>query len=114
MMCIESFPEPYANCCFITDTKLYLSVFHNTTFTHYHCIYETETKTVLGKIFSQEINCSKSNFPYQAFYDLVKNEVYQFYRQGQAYIIDVELTQVEEVTKEADGAEDDQAEGGDP
>lgn len=50
---------------------------------------------------------SKINFPYQAFYNPDLNEVYQFYRQGQAFIIDVELTQVEEVTKEADGAEND-------
>ena len=75
-MCIDSFPEPFANCCFIIDTKLYLSVFHNTTLTHYHFIYETETKTVLTKVYNHELDCSKKNFPYKAFYNPDLNEIY--------------------------------------
>lgn len=41
-MCHNSFPDPYTNCTFISETRLYISVFHNYDLVHYHFIYDLE------------------------------------------------------------------------
>lgn len=36
------------------------------------------------------MNCTKKNFPYKSFYNIERHEIYSFYRQGQAMIIDAD------------------------
>ena len=50
MMCTHTLPDPFGNCCFITDTQLYICVFHNWTLTHYHFVYDMEQRTLIGNI----------------------------------------------------------------
>ena len=40
-MPIEGFPEPFANCCFVSDDNLYVCVFYTYTQTHHHLIWDT-------------------------------------------------------------------------
>ena len=81
-MCVDTLPEPFANCCFMRDSKIYVSVFSTTTLTHYHFIYDFKDRIVVGKISNKVLDCTKRNFPCKAFFNHEKNEIYQFYRQG--------------------------------
>ena len=33
---IEEFPEPFINCCFVNDDKIFVQLFHNHYMIHYH------------------------------------------------------------------------------
>mmetsp|Transcript_801 Transcript_801/g.1008 ORF Transcript_801/g.1008 Transcript_801/m.1008 type:complete len:398 (-) Transcript_801:899-2092(-) len=86
-MAIEGFPDPYITCAFVGDDKIFINLFHNYTFTHYHFVYDIRRKAIDGQVVSRNIDCSKKNFPYKCFYNDEKNEIYSFYRQGQSFII---------------------------
>lgn len=92
-MCNQDFPDPYVTCCFVTKTLLFVNLFHNYTLTHYHFLYNTETRKIIGgpdgKPVTKKLDCTKKNFPYKSFYNEERNEVYAFYRQGQAFTISV-------------------------
>jgi hypothetical protein len=45
-MCIQTFSDPFINCCFVTDDVVYVQLFHNATLTHYHFLYNLETKQI--------------------------------------------------------------------
>ena len=81
-MCVDSFPDPYAVCCFITDELVFVSVFHNPTLTHCHFVWDSRSRKVVGEVCKRTIGRSQRNFPYKAFYNDEKHEVYVFYRQG--------------------------------
>ena len=85
-MCNQSFPDPFITCTFLDAKKIFINLFHNYSFTHYHFIYDLE-KRQAGKVSSRVLTCTKKNFPYKCFYNDEKNEIYSFYRQGQAFII---------------------------
>jgi len=79
-MCIPGFPDPFINCAFITDSRLFIVLFHNHSLTHYHFIYDMDKKQLVGKVNELKMDCSKKNFPYKTFYNETANEVYCFYR----------------------------------
>lgn len=95
------FPDPFITCCFIDLEKLFVNLFHNYTLTHYHFVWDIKNRKLIGKpqtnskgerIGDAPIkhvipDCNKKNFPYKCFYNDEKNEVYSFYRQGQAFCI---------------------------
>jgi len=43
---------------------------------------------MIGQKVERVMQCTEKNFPYKSFYNEEKNEIYSFYRQGQAFIID--------------------------
>ena len=86
-MCNQTFPDPFITCTFINSDKIFVNLFHNYDMKHYHFIYDLNRKGVDGDINHMELNCTKKNFPYRCFYNDEKNEIYSFYRQGQALII---------------------------
>ena len=90
VMCIQTFPDPFITCTFITDDKIFINLFHNATLTHYHFIYDTKARAVVGSIQERKLECTRKNFPYKCFYNDERNEIYSFYRQGQALIIDAD------------------------
>ena len=67
--------------------KVYVSLFHGGTRTHYHFIWDTISKEMSGKIVSHKMTGSLKNFPFKSFYSEEKDEIYTFYRQGQAFTI---------------------------
>lgn len=83
-MVYPGFPDPSVTCTFVGDTKIFINLFHNPTLTHYHFIYDFKEKAIFGEITSIVMNSNKKNFPYKCFYNDDKNEVYSFYRQGEA------------------------------
>ena len=93
-MCNEAFPNPYITCCFLTDTLIFVSFFHNYSLTHYHFIYDVETRHFIGDeegyLVSKQIDCSKQNFPYKCFFNDLRNQIYVFYRQGQVFTINAD------------------------
>ena len=86
-MAIEGFPDPFANCCFVSDELLYVCLFNTETTTHYHFLWSMTKRRVQGRVASQEVNGQKKNFPYKSYYNDEKKEIYTFYRQGQSFII---------------------------
>jgi hypothetical protein len=49
-MCIQTFSDPFINCCFVTDDVVYIQLFHNATCTHYHFLYNLEEKIIQGDV----------------------------------------------------------------
>jgi hypothetical protein len=49
-MCNNDFPDPFITCTFITDDKLFVNLFHNHSFTHYHFIYDIKSRSVVGNV----------------------------------------------------------------
>jgi len=86
-MCNPDFPDPCMVCCFITDTQLFVNVFHNKLLCHYHFIYDTKKNEIVSAIQQMEIDCSRKNFPQKCFYNAEKSQIYIFYRQGQSFTI---------------------------
>lgn len=87
-MCNQSFPDPFITCAFINNDKIFVDLFHNFDLKHYHFIYDLKAKNIVGKPVEFVIpDSTKKNFPYNCFYNDEKNEIYSFYRQGQAFVI---------------------------
>lgn len=77
-------------CCFLTTSRLFINLFHNGSLTHYHFIYNTDSRRIEGSPQSVVLECSKKNFPYRCFFNDERNEVYSFYRQGQSFMVDAD------------------------
>jgi len=86
-MAIQGFADPFINCAFISDSLLFVALFHNYSLTHYHFAYDMDAKRLVGKVTSFKMDCSKKNFPYKCFYNEDLKEVYCFYRQGHSLIV---------------------------
>ena len=79
-MVYPGFPDPSITCTFVADNKVYINLYHNPTLTHYHFVYDTTARSVVGKVISIVLDSNKKNFPYKCFYSEDRNEVYSFYR----------------------------------
>lgn len=44
----DDLPDPFITSCFVTDTKIFVALFHGYTQTHYHFIYDLSTKSIIG------------------------------------------------------------------
>jgi hypothetical protein len=97
-MANADFPDPFITCCFISDEKIFVNLFHNYSLTHYHFIWDLKKRRLIGKpsinkkgqdsaVSKKICDCNTKNFPYKCFYNEEKNQVYSFYRQGQAFCI---------------------------
>ena len=87
-MAIDQFNEPYACCCFVDDSTVFISLFHNFSMKHYHFLLDIETKQVVGDVVSMEMENLKKNYPIKCFYNKDKEQIYTLYRQGESFIID--------------------------
>ena len=87
----DDFQDPFITCSFVTDECLFVNLFYNKECDHYHFIWDTVSRQIHGpvKVKLGKI-CSRKNFPIGCFYNFDKNEIYSFYRQGQAFTIDPE------------------------
>lgn len=84
----NEFPYPFATCNFVTDTRIFISVFYNYDRSHYHLIWDTKKRRMIGEPQKYTLDCNMKNFPNKSFYSEEKDEIYLFYRQGNAFIID--------------------------
>jgi len=87
-MCNADFSDPFVTCTFISDDRIFISLFYSYAYTHYHFIYDLTTRKLVGNFDKMVLTCTIKNFPYKSFYNPEKNEVYTYYRQGQAFIVD--------------------------
>lgn len=96
----DDLPDPFIVCCFVGDTKVFVALFHGYTQTHYHFIWDLSTRTIIGDTLNDsgggsitdaavthKLDTSNKNFPYKCFYSEEKDQIYVFYRQGQAFSI---------------------------
>lgn len=68
-MAISGFPDPYITCAFIDDERIFINLFYNYEYTHYHFIWDTTNRKILGEVVTKKLVCSKKNFPYKCFYN---------------------------------------------
>ena len=87
-MPVENLDEPYISATFLNSNLVFVALFHNQLMMHYHFMYNTKEKKMF-KIRSLKMEHSPLNFPAKVFYSDEKNQVYVFYRQGQAFSINV-------------------------
>lgn len=57
-MPISGFPDPFVVCCFISDNKLMVALFHNKTKMHYHFIYDDSKKKIESEIVQMKMDCT--------------------------------------------------------
>lgn len=94
-MPIDNFPDPFITCVFVTDTLIFVNLFHNKMKKHFHFFYHTDTKEIstrgeMGQFTELDFTDSNDkNFPVKAFYNSEYNEIYSFYRQGQSFRVPV-------------------------
>ena len=86
-ICNEMFPEPFATCCWVTDDQVFVDMFYNYGKMHYHLIFDIRERQLIGDFSSYKMTCNLKNFPYKSFYSDTRNEIYSFYRQGQAFLV---------------------------
>jgi hypothetical protein len=91
--------DPFIGCNFVGEDRVYVNFFHNHSRTHYHFIWDIENRKVIGKKepgldgdlpITHKIDCSIKNFPYKSFYNPDKAQIYAFYRQGEAFVINAD------------------------
>ena len=86
----QDLSDPFITCCFVGNDKVFVSLFHGGSMTHYHFIWDTITRSVIGmndptlgeQAVSHKMSGSTQNFPFKSFYSEEKDEIYTFYRQG--------------------------------
>lgn len=49
-MAISGFPDPYINCCWVGDDRIFVSLFYNYDLTHYHFIWNVNDRRIDGRI----------------------------------------------------------------
>jgi len=86
-MCNQTFPDPFITCTFITNETIYINLFANAELKHIHFIYDIKNQCMVGQKQEKIMVCTEKNFPYKCFFNEEKEEIYSFYRQGQAFII---------------------------
>ena len=79
--------EPFVSCCFMSDNKIFINLLYYYDKTHYHFFYDYEKREVCGQVVKMDLKNGQSNFPFRCFYNDEDDEVYSFYRQGEAFII---------------------------
>jgi hypothetical protein len=85
-MCNQSFPDPFITCTFLDSTKIFVNLYHNFDRKHFHFVFDTNVRKPAG-LASFVMDSNLKNFPYKCFHNPDLNEIYSFYRQGQAIIV---------------------------
>ena len=62
------FEDPFINCCFVTDSVVFVSLFLNFEQMHYHFLWDISLMKMLSAPVSLRLDCSKKNFPFRSFY----------------------------------------------
>lgn len=83
----QGFDDPYITATFCNNNLcIFVNLFHNSSLTHYHFIYEIESDEMCC-IQKYYMGGSEKNFPYKCFFNEDDQMIYSFYRQGQAFMI---------------------------
>lgn len=97
----DDFQDPFITCCFITNDLLFVNFFYTKERAHFHFVWDQELREIHGPVkVKMGSICSSKNFPIKCFYNFEKNEIYSFYRQGQAFSVVPETLdyRVEQIT----------------
>ena len=85
--------DPFINIDFIDDQSMFVSLFHNKSLTHWHFIYNFREKKIQGEPVSFVMEkSSKENYPINSYYNNKKKEFYVFYREGESFIIQKDIS----------------------
>ena len=77
---IFSFHDPFATCCFIDESWLFVAVYHNQSNEHHQFFYNWKTKETRRKSHMNLDDSSELNFPFRSFYSPAEGEVFTIYR----------------------------------
>jgi len=61
----EELPDPFINCAFISDERIFVALYHGYSRTHYHFVWNT-TKKAMEEVVAVEVkleDSSTKNFP---------------------------------------------------
>jgi len=83
-MPVDNFADPFITCTFIDDQHLFVNLYHSASCVAHTFVYNYETK-VVSSHQAIKMQSNTQNFPYKCFYSAEENEVYSFFRQGQAF-----------------------------
>lgn len=86
-MCLTGSPDPFIVCCFVTDELIFVNLYHNYSKTHYHFFFDITSNEISGLVAQCQIDNYACNFPLKCMYNDEDEEVYSFYKQGEAFII---------------------------
>ena len=89
----QDLADPFITCCWVGMDKVYVALFHGGTMTHYHFMWDVNERKLIGmndvtlgeQAVSHKMSGARQNFPFKSFYSEEKDEIYTFYRQGQAF-----------------------------
>lgn len=91
----DNFPYPMMDACFIQNQNLFVNVFHNSLHRVYTFRYSILQKRIVNgtiKQFDMEKKSGSSrNFPIGTFFDEKLGKVFFFFRQGEAFHMDLDL-----------------------
>ena len=87
---VNGIHDPIINACFIDDSLIFVNLFHKTTTTNWHFIYNFREDKIIGNPVPTKMDCPSLNFPVSNFYDQHKNVVYCFYRHGESFTIPID------------------------
>jgi hypothetical protein len=45
-MAIEDFSDPFMTCTFVADDKIFINLFHNHSYTHYHFVWDLTNREI--------------------------------------------------------------------
>ena len=94
----EVFDNPNITVCFINNHQLFVSLFHNGDMKHIQFIWDIDYHTAINVVKAPLAElCSRHNFPMATFYDTRTFHAYTFYRQGQAFSVDVRTSGIPSV-----------------
>jgi len=86
-MCLAGSPDPFITCCFVTDEIVFINLFHTYNRKHYHFFFNIDKREIDGDVAEYDVKNYSSNFPLKCIYNEDKQEIYSFYRLGEAFII---------------------------
>lgn len=89
-MPIDNFNDPFITCTFINDAQIFLNFFETSRLTQSHLIWDFMNQEKVTKIVECPLDCGITNFPVKCFYNGPSKEIYTFYKEGDAFIINSE------------------------
>lgn len=86
----DNFPYPFMDCCFTKDNNLFVVMFfpnfNEMTMAQFNPFEGLIIRTPIVEPMEQVSGCQR-NFPLGTYYDEDRQNIYIFFRQGQAYIL---------------------------
>ena len=95
----DNFQDPLINCVFLHDqfsSQIFINIYYTPTQTMKYFRFSIDTKEIVSEIVDYKMEETSRNFPLTSIYDSFRHYCYVFFRQGMAYMIDMDSFTCEE------------------